>query len=83
MYQVHVQSSNRNRRYRPSDPALFSRTEAAAFVGVSLSTLAHWAMIGRGPIFRRIGRSCYYHIADLKAWIANPVDGEGKHAGLD
>lgn len=58
-----------NIRYRPADPALLTRAEAAAYIGVSVSALAHWACEGRGPIRCVIGRSSYYRLSDLDTWI--------------
>lgn len=60
-------------RGRPNDPELLSRPEAAAHLGVSVSSLAHWSMAGAGPSFVRVGRRSWYRIADLNAWIAAQV----------
>ncbi|WP_197418514.1 helix-turn-helix domain-containing protein [Sphingomonas sp. CCH9-F2] len=56
---------------RPLDPNLFTRAEAAIYIGVSISALAHWACHGRGPVHHIIGKSSFYHRADLDAWIAS------------
>lgn len=63
------QPTRANIRYRPADPALLTRAEAAGHIGVSASALAHWACEGRGPIRCVIGRSSYYRLSDLDAWI--------------
>lgn len=54
---------------RPSDPELMSRAEAAEFLGVSISSLAHWVQAGRGPAFLRLGKSTWYRRADLVCWM--------------
>lgn len=58
---------------RPSDPSLLTRDEAAAFLGVSVSCLAHWSSAGAGPTFARLGRRTWYRIADLNDWVANQI----------
>mgnify|MGYP001550899268 FL=1 len=58
-----------NKRYRPQDRYLLTRAEAADYLGVSISALAHWPAQGRGPRQRVIGRSSYYHVADLDEWL--------------
>ena len=59
----------RNTLYRPADPDLLPRREAGLFIGVSVSTLAHWAGKGVGPRFLKLGRSSYYRRAELLAWM--------------
>ena len=56
-------------RPRPASRYLLSRPEAATYLGVSISSLAHWPSTGRGPRQRLIGRDCYYHIQDLDDWL--------------
>ena len=56
---------------RPADPELLSRGEAANFLGVSVSSLAHWANSDRGPPFTKLGKSTWYRTSDLQAWIAS------------
>ena len=44
--------------------------EAAAFLGMSTSTLAKWRVYGIGPPFARLSRGiCVYDIADLEAFV--------------
>ena len=57
--------------YRPNDPSLLNRVEAAKYIGVSISSLAHWRALGRGPAYRVIGQSSYYSLADLDDWMAS------------
>jgi hypothetical protein len=56
---------------RPADPDLLTREEAAAHIGVSPGSLAHWSAGDRGPTMRVIGRRSYYTVADLDEWVAN------------
>lgn len=58
---------------RPSDPDLLSRQEAATHLGVSVSSLAHWAMTGHGPTFIKLGRKTWYRRSGLDAWIETQV----------
>jgi hypothetical protein len=59
-----------NRPSRPTDPAYLSRTEAARYIGMSVSSLAHWSMEGIGPELSLIGRNSFYHRRDLDVWLA-------------
>ena len=63
--------ANARKRYRPQNRYLLTRQEAADYLGVSQSSLAHWPAKGAGPRQRVIGRSAYYHVADLDAWMAD------------
>ncbi|RVU07011.1 DNA-binding protein [Novosphingobium umbonatum] len=48
---------------------LMKTSEAAAFLGVSQSTLEKLRLSGNGPRYLRIaGRSIRYRVADLDAW---------------
>lgn len=65
---------NRKRKLRlnrPVDPKLFTRVEAAVYIGVSVSALAQWACAKRGPLHHVVGKSCYYHRDDLDDWISS------------
>lgn len=42
--------------------------QAAAFLGLTASTLNHWRMRGGGPAFRKHGRRVLYRPEDLRAW---------------
>ncbi|SUS06442.1 Transcriptional regulator (fragment) [uncultured Defluviicoccus sp.] len=45
--------------------------EAAAFLGMSTSTLAKWRVYGRGPPFSRLSRGLVvYDERDLEAFVA-------------
>jgi hypothetical protein len=50
-----------------------SRPDAASYLSerglpVSKLTLAKWATIGGGPLYRRFGNRCVYAPEDLDAW---------------
>jgi transposase len=55
-----------------TDARIYSRAEAAAILGVKISTMAHWAMQGRGPAYARSGSyrgRVWYRAADLDRWL--------------
>ena len=54
-----------------SKPDFFSLTvgEAAAYVGLSASTLNKLRVFGGGPIFIKLGHRVVYDRADLDAWM--------------
>ena len=60
----------RNLPRRPQDRNLLNRREAAEYLGISVSSLAHWSRARLGPELRMIGRSSYYHFFDLNLWLA-------------
>jgi len=41
---------------------------AAPIIGCQPMTLANWRCQGRGPAYRKIGRSIYYNLAELIEW---------------
>ena len=50
---------------------LLTAAEAAAYVNVSIRTLARWRAAGLGPaIVKLSARTVRYRVADLDAWIA-------------
>lgn len=49
------------------------RKAAAAYLGLSVSGLAHMACEGRGPRFYKVGRHTWYYKQDLDAWISSQV----------
>ena len=59
----------RHQTRRPADPELLSRPEAAAFIGVSVSSLHHWSGAGKGPPFMKVGKACWYRREHLTAWM--------------
>jgi len=57
----------------------FCRDErfAASYLGVTINTLRAWRNLGRGPRFRKFGRSVRYTMSDLEAFIASAPSGGG------
>jgi hypothetical protein len=61
-------------------PALRSK-EAAAYLGTAGQTPAAWRMLGKGPAYFRVGRSVFYYVEDLDAYLAKTrVDPEAATA---
>ena len=48
---------------------MFSRPEAAAYLGVSTSTMARWAHQKAGPAYKRAGRKTRYLKTDLDSFL--------------
>lgn len=48
---------------------LSTRQAAEYLGGVPENTLRYWRYAGVGPRSYRLGRRCYYDIADLDRWI--------------
>ena len=44
--------------------------EAAAYVGLSASTLNKLRVFGGGPVFLKLGRRVAYDVSDLDAWLS-------------
>lgn len=51
------------------DDTVLNATEAAAFLGLALSTLAKLRCLGGGPRFLKLGRKVCYHRSALKAYL--------------
>lgn len=60
-----------DRARRPAVTGLLTRCEAAQYLGISESSLAHWSCHGKGPAKMLIGRRTYYQGVDLDAWITS------------
>jgi hypothetical protein len=50
-------------------------TEAAAYLGVSPSYLAHMRLHGIGPRYFKVGHQARYDRGDLEAWIRGQPQG--------
>lgn len=50
-----------------------SRREAAKYLGISFSTLAHMVSRGEGPRFYRYGNRARYLKSDLDSWVRSKV----------
>ncbi|MDR6955216.1 putative DNA-binding transcriptional regulator AlpA [Ancylobacter sp. 3268] len=44
--------------------------DAAARLGLSISTLNKWRVYGTGPTYLKLGSAVFYDPADLDAWLA-------------
>jgi excisionase family DNA binding protein len=69
----HPQPASRPRRERIVTPAplLLNVREAAAYLGLSKSTLDKWRCAGKGPRYvKSTDRAVRYDPEDLDAWIA-------------
>lgn len=53
--------------------ALLTTTEAANFLQLSTSTLAHWRLSGRGPAFVRVGSHVRYRVEDIDAYLTSKL----------
>ena len=56
-----------------TDDRWLLRKDAAKYLGLSLSTLAHMACEGRGPRYSRPGKHTRYRKSDLDAWAQSQV----------
>ncbi len=67
------------RRKVLADDGLVDRLDAAEMLGVTDRTLLRWHREGKGPQRIYAGRSVYYRIADIEAWLRQsgqqPADG--------
>jgi predicted DNA-binding transcriptional regulator AlpA len=50
-------------------PPLLKVADAAAYLGLQVSTLHKWRNTGRGPRFIKMGGAIRYRLADLDAFI--------------
>lgn len=50
------------------DNAPYTRTEAAAYLGLAVNTLKYQAYTGTGPAYHKLGRKVIYTRADLDAY---------------
>jgi excisionase family DNA binding protein len=56
-------------------------TEAALLLGVSVSTMRRWRLLGTGPRAVKLGGNVRYRRADLEQWI-NAQPGNGGDLGV-
>jgi len=67
------------RRKVLADDGLVDRLDAAEMLDVTDRTLLRWHREGKGPPRKYAGRSVYYRIADIEAWLRQsgqqPADG--------
>ena len=56
---------------------------AAAYLGLSTSTLAKMRLRGDGPIYAKLGRAILYDVRDLDAWVTVRKRTSTSHLGDD
>lgn len=49
--------------------ALWTEVQVAAFLGISIKTMAPWRNRGRGPRFIKVGHLVRYRPADVRAYV--------------
>jgi predicted site-specific integrase-resolvase len=54
-----------------NDDPLMNEVDAARLLQVSLASVRRWRREGRGPVFRKLGRSVRYRAADLADFVAS------------
>ncbi len=53
------------------DPGeLIPAEQAAELLHITVQTLASWRTLGRGPRWFKIGRAAFYHLTDIRTWLA-------------
>lgn len=52
---------------------LLTRKQAAAYLDLSVSTLARWAGLRKGPPYVKLGSSARYRPEDLEAFVNGSV----------
>ena len=57
-------------RVRVLPDGRMSRKDAAKYLGMSVKTLACWALLGKGPAPHKVGGSVFYFLPDCDAFIA-------------
>ena len=60
---------------------LLTEHDVANITGLSLSSIRHWRLLGRGPKYIKIGAAVRYKPADVELWLSTrPAGGEGIRA---
>ena len=54
----------------PRNDVLATAPEVAAFLGISVVTMAQWRQQGRGPKWAKVGRWVRYDWAEVQSWVA-------------
>src|SRR5450432_1534673 len=66
----HVQSVMLRDGLRVDEVKLsYTEKEVANLLGIRIRTLQQWRMLGRGPLYRKLGRAVRYPVSDLERWI--------------
>lgn len=64
-------SADSNRSLHDQLPEIATRPQVAAYLQLSSSTLARWAVEGKGPKLTKIGGSARYRRSDVLAYAAS------------
>jgi len=57
----------------------FCDRELEQLTGIKVKTFRNWRLLGKGPRFRKLGRTAKYDIKDVEDWIHScPVGGGGQ-----
>jgi predicted site-specific integrase-resolvase len=56
---------------------LLTPKEVAEFLGVSVSSLAYYRHVGRGPRWIKVQKHCRYRAKDIEAFLATCQSGGG------
>lgn len=48
---------------------MYPPKDAATYLGVAVSSLAKWRVLGTGPTFIKIGAAVRYGFKDLEEWL--------------
>jgi hypothetical protein len=46
-----------------------SDKETATALGVAPTTPAQWRCKGKGPVYLKVGKNCFYRPSDIAAWL--------------
>jgi predicted DNA-binding transcriptional regulator AlpA len=55
--------------------ALLKERELARILGLSLTSLRRWRLIGRGPRYLKLGAAVRYQAKDVSAWLDSQARG--------
>jgi excisionase family DNA binding protein len=62
---------------------LMTENEVSKRLNVSVASLRRWRVLGRGPVFVKVGSLVRYPAEDLEAWLASlPTGGSARHDRL-
>ena len=75
---------------QPSLPAYLDERAVASMVGISISVVRRWRLLGGGPPYRKTGRLVRYSPTDVTQWIeglppavSKKYDPRGVNGGCD
>jgi len=59
------------------EPKFLNERQVATFLGISVSTLQRWRLLGTGPRFRKFAGSVRYSLADIDRFVEGSPAGGG------